>query len=238
MAPRLTTADKTARLVEATRQRVDKTPWTTRLLRHMPSSKLEVLVHQAGYERRSDKMLTDLSSRFRAAGIDFSPELVDPANGPNTRIYFFDAKRRVQGLQSTRLLFKKEAELSRFLTLNSEFLTYATKHLQIIDREKELARGAKIDLLAIDRKTRELVGIELKVEEASQGIVGQAAKYMKSLKAQAEKDGRRGARLLIITGQPDEELEEMVQVQAEKIGVKTDWMLYSVRFELHPPSEV
>ncbi|BBZ55208.1 hypothetical protein MPHO_22000 [Mycolicibacterium phocaicum] len=84
----------------------------------------------------------------------------------------------------------------------------------------------------MDTKTKELVGIELKAEEPDQGIVAQAAKYMKALKAQAEAEGLRGARLMIITGQPDEQLEEAVQAHADKLGVKTDWLLYRVRFEL------
>ena len=87
--------------------------------------------------------------------------------------------------------------------------------------------------MAVDTKTNELVGVELKAEEPDQGVVAQAGKYMKALKAQADADGRRGARLMIITGQPDDELAELVQQQAEKVGVRTDWFLYRVRFELN-----
>ncbi len=37
---------------------------------------------------------------------------------------------------------------------------------------------------------------------------------------------------MIVTGQPDEELQENVQAHAERIGVRTDWFLYRVKFEL------
>ncbi|HEY9312380.1 hypothetical protein [Williamsia sp.] len=233
MAARLTREDRLDRLVAKIRQRVDAVPATTRLLRQMPKSKLGVLVREAGYERTSTKLLELLSDRFRNAGVEFSPELIDPANTPASLIYFFDAKRPIKGLQPTRELFKVESQLSRFLWLNHNFLNQATNNLRIIEREKQLAPGSKIDLLAVDTKTRELVGIELKAEEPDQGIVAQASKYMKALKALAEKDGRPGARLIIITGQPDDELADLVQLQAEKVGVRTDWFLYRVRFELN-----
>ncbi|TLH72048.1 hypothetical protein C1S79_06075 [Mycolicibacterium phocaicum] len=138
----------------------------------------------------------------------------------------------MKGLQPTRELFKVESELSRFLWLNRQFLSSTTKNLRIRAQQQLLAPGSIIDLVAVDTKTKELVGIELKAEEPDQGIVAQAAKYMKALKAQAEAEGLRGARLMIITGQPDEQLEEAVQAHADKLGVKTDWLLYRVRFEL------
>ncbi|MGV0795784.1 hypothetical protein ABQF26_02380 [Mycolicibacterium elephantis] len=87
----------------------------------------------------------------------------------------------------------------------------------------------------MDTKSRELVGIELKAKWPDQGIVAQAAKYMTALKHRAEADGLRGARLMIITGQPNAQLADQVQVQAENIGVKCEWLLYSVRFELKNP---
>lgn len=235
MATRLTREDRLDRLVEKTRRRVDDVPATTRLLRHMPKSKLGALVREAGYERTSAKFLEQLGERFRDAGIDFSPELLDPANTPETLIYLFAANRPVKGLQPTRQLFKVEEQLSRFLWLNHDFLSQATKNLRILAREKQLGPGSKIDLLAVDKKTRQLVGIELKAEEPDQGIVAQAAKYMRALKVLAEEEGRPGARLIIITGQPDDELSDLVQLQAEKLGVPTDWFLYRVKFELNKP---
>lgn len=234
MAARLTRTDRIHRLVAKTRRRVDKIPEGTRLLRHMPNSMLGVLVREAGYERSSRKLLEELARRLRDEGVDFSPKLGDPANTPKTRIYFFDVERPVKGLQPTRQLFKDEAQLSRFLWLNQDFLKYATKNLRITDREARLGPGAKIDLLATDTKTGELVGIELKAEEPDQGIVAQAARYMKALKARAVSEGHSGARLMIVTGQPDEDLAELVQTQSEKLGVKTDWLLYRVQFDLRP----
>ncbi|WP_207196760.1 hypothetical protein, partial [Mycobacteroides abscessus] len=65
----------------------------------MPSSKLGVLVREAGYKRTSRVFLDELSDRLHAVSIDFSPDLLDSDNTPDTRIYFFDAKRPVEGLR-------------------------------------------------------------------------------------------------------------------------------------------
>ncbi|KUI34669.1 hypothetical protein AU195_09095 [Mycobacterium sp. IS-1496] len=50
-------------------------------------------------------------------------------------------------------------------------------------------------------------------------IVAQAARYMRALKSAAEEKGLEGARLL----------------HAEQVGVKCEWQLYRVRFELKKP---
>lgn len=84
----------------------------------------------------------------------------------------------------------------------------------------------------MDKKSNELVGFELKATGADERIVAQSAKYMKALTAQAKKECRAGARLLIVTGQPDETLAEQVQDAARKHGVKTSWLLYRVTIDL------
>ena len=45
-------------------------------------------------------------------------------------------------------------------------------------------------------------------------------------------EGRPSARLLIVTGQPDQNLHRDVQVLADKEKVKTQWLLYRVNIEL------
>ena len=59
------------------------------------------------------------------------------------------------------------------------------KNLRLRDGEKMLAPGSRPDLIAVDTKSRELVGIETKASEPDQGIVAQAAEYMTALKAHA-----------------------------------------------------
>ena len=157
------------------------------------------------------RLLEELEERFQEAGIRTHPELTDPSNTPKTRIHFFDLKQPVPGFQQPRQLFAEEKELSRFLWMNWDALPYVKKAgLRIRGREMRIAGNCIVDFLEEDKKTDELVGFELKAAEGDDRVVGQAAKYMSSLATQAEKEDRSGARLIIVTGQPDEDLAGLV----------------------------
>ncbi|OBF29776.1 endonuclease NucS domain-containing protein [Mycobacterium sp. ACS4331] len=131
------------------------------------------------------------------------------------------------------MLFPTEFGLSDFLERNFAALSYVRKNgLRLRGREVRIAAGCIVDLLAEDKKTRELVGIELKHAAPDQGIVAQSTKYMDALRAQAEKEGRPGARLLIVTGQPDRNLHAQAQELAAIRGVQMTWLLYRVSVEL------
>ena len=62
--------------------------------------------------------------------------------------------------------------------------------------------------------------------------MSQAGRYMSALKQKAARDGRRGARLLIVSGQPDQEFQAQVQAVAAKRGVPTNWLIYTVDLAL------
>ncbi|TXH20768.1 MAG: hypothetical protein E6R06_21390 [Mycobacterium sp.] len=79
------------------------------------------------------------------------------------------------------------------------------------------------------------MGFELKAQAPDNGLVMQAAKYMKALRVQAEKEGCSGARLLIVTGQHDAAFEDIVQDLARKYSVPTSWLLYRVTIDLIEP---
>ena len=55
---------------------------------------------------------------------------------------------------------------------------------------------------------------------------------MTALARRAKDEGRPRARLLIVTGQPDQRLQSAVQELAERRGVKTEWLLYQVSIDL------
>ena len=233
MVARLTKEDRLQRVAKKLRQRVDKNSSQTQSLHHCPSSILGVLVREAGYERTGAKMLDDLDKRLKAVGVGSFPELTDPSVNRKTRIHFFDLDKPLPGFQLARQLFAAEKELSRFIWMNRAVLPYVKKSgLRIRGQEVRIADDCIVDLLAEDRKTGELVGIELKAGHADDRLVGQAAKYMRALAKQASKEGKAGARLLIVTGQPDESLSQLVQQMAEKYLVKTQWLLYSVSIDL------
>jgi hypothetical protein len=188
-----------------------------------------VLVHQGGYKRTSHKFLEKLESSLREAGIGIYPDLTDPANEKNTYIHFYDLNNPIPGLQHPRQLFAEERELERFLWMNRAVLPYIRNNfLKITGRQVRIASDCIIDLLAEDKKTHELVGFELKAAQAHDRLIGQAAKYMQALAKHAATEHRPGARLMIVTGQPDPRLAERVQVHAQEHGVPTQWLLYHV----------
>jgi hypothetical protein len=234
---RLTKEERLRRLVDKQRRRIDASREAPKSLSHAPDSKLGVLVREAGYKRIPPKFLEEFDRELRAVAIATYPNLTDPSNNRETRIYFFDSGNRISGLQDSRELFASEKELMRFMCTNWAVLPYVRKaDLRIRRSEARIADDCVIDLLAEDKKSGELVGIELKVGKADDRLVRQAAKYMRALKAQAKSEGRQGARLMIVTGQPDESLAEDVQIHAEKSGVKTEWLLYRVSFGVSPVS--
>lgn len=237
MAARLTKENRIERLVAKQRMRIDANPDATRSLAHSPDSLLGVLLREAGYQRSSPALLAVIDERLRAAGIGTYPELTDLSNHRATRIHFFDLNNPIPGIQHPRVLFNKERELSDFLAKNWAALPYTKKAgLRFLGTEVRIADNLRIDVLAEQRKTRELVGFELKAAGPTKVIAGQAGLYMKALARKAAREDRRGARLVIVTGQPDELLAEQVQTQAEKYGVPTQWMLYKVSLDLLEPT--
>lgn len=233
MAPRLTREDRLERLVAKCRSRVDALEKPPISLSHTPDSTLGRLAREAGYERLSGKFCAVLAEKLSDAGLGTHPPLLDPMNTRDTRIHLFDLKNPLPGIQQTRVLFQDEAQLSNFLVKNFAALTYVRKHgLKLRRAEARIAAGCVIDLLAEDPATRELVGFELKAEEADERIVAQAEKYMTALQSEAKKENRPGARLLIVTGQPDPNLRKLVLELAESRGVRTDWLLYEVSVKL------
>lgn len=237
MPARLSRDEKLDRLVDETRKRVEASTASPVSLQHSPRSKIGTLVDKAGQKKMTPRLMEDLEERLKAAGVGTFPQLTDPGNDRMTRICFFDLQKPVPGFQHPRLLFKEEKQLSRFLWMNRAVLPYvAAAGLRLIGREVRLAPDSVIDLLAEDKATRGLVGFELKAEEADGGVVAQAARYMELLARKAANESRAGARLLIVTGQPDEALAKLVQRHAEDFGVKTEWLLYKVEIDLYAPT--
>lgn len=237
MASRLTMEDRLQRLVANCRHRVDAEEEPPTSLSHAPRSYLRTLVKEAGYERTSERFLEELDARLKDAELGTFPELTDPTNTRDTPIYFFDRDHPIPGVQPTRALFDEEKQLNRFITLNFAVLQYVQENrLRIRGREVRIAADSIVDILAEEKGTRELVAFELKAREPDQGIVAQAARYMTALARRAAKEGRPGARLLIVTGQPDPNLEAQVQELAASRNVKTEWLIYTVKFELNKTS--
>ncbi|KUI44925.1 hypothetical protein AU197_11655 [Mycobacterium sp. IS-1590] len=121
------------------------------------------------------------------------------------------------GFQQPRQLFSDEKELSHFLQLNWDQLAYVKTHgLRFRTYDVRISETSKIDLLAVEKTGDILVGFERKVGEGDDRLVGEVHKYLPALKKAADKEDRAGARLVMVAGQPDEELAARVQALAER----------------------
>ncbi|MEZ5130356.1 MAG: hypothetical protein R2763_01330 [Mycobacterium sp.] len=232
MPKQLSKEERLDRLIEKCRRDVAKRG-DAGSLSQTPDRLLGTLAREAGYQRVGRNFRQILDERLRAEGLATWPKLDDPTITRATRIYLFGAGHQIPGLQEQRVLFDSEAPLSHFLQKNFMVLPYFKKSgLRYLDAEVLIAPGCKIDLLAEDKKSKGLVGIELKPGEPDKGLVSQAGRYMTALKQKAAKDGRPGARLLIVSGQPDREFQSQIQALAEKRGVPTNWLTYTVKMTL------
>ena len=232
MPKQLSKEERLDRLIERCRRDVAK-GGDAGSLSQTPDRLLGTLAREAGYQRVGRKFCQILDERLQAEGLATWPKLDDPTITRATRIYLFAAGHQIPGLQDQRVLFDSQAPLSHFLQKNFVVLPYFKKAgLHYLGAEVPITPGCKIDLLAEDKKSKELVGIELKPGEPDKGLVSQAGRYMTALKQKAAKGGRPGARLLIVSGQPDREFQSQVQALAEKRGVPTSWLTYTVKMTL------
>lgn len=233
MSARLSKEDKLLKVVERYRVLVESYDGVPRSPSQLSHRKLGTLAREAGYERVSMQFREELDAEFRKSRIGTFPDLTDPDNTRETRIALFDLDKPIPGFQPSRVLFDREEHLSRSLKKNFKVLKFFKRQgLVLRDREMRIAPGEIIDLLATDKKTGHLVGIELKVAEPGDRITGQTDKYMASLVRLANREKRPGARLLIITGQPDQKAKAAIETLSQKHGVPVTWLVYKVSIDL------
>lgn len=190
-----------------------------------PDRLLGTLAREAGYQHRGQVLS---GSRRAPAGRwrrDIPNWLTRPT--PARRASFFST-RGIESQAFRTRVGSWEAPLSNFLQKNFRALAFFKKAgLRYLGAEVAIVPGCKIDILTEHKKTNELVGIELKASEPDKGLVSQAGRYMTALKQKAARDGRPGARLLIVSGQPDQEFQSQVQaLMAESRGVPTRWLTW------------
>lgn len=113
---------------------------------------MKSLVKDAGYQRIATQFLNLLDRRLKDAGIGTYPELLDPTITRDTCIYLFDLDHPIPGLQSRRVLFSEEQQLSDFLVKNFNALTYVKRAgLHFRGRDVRLAGEASS---TFSRRTR------------------------------------------------------------------------------------
>ena len=233
MAARLTREQRMERLVTKCRERISALDFNPSSLSQTPDSKLGRLAQEAGYERVSTQFCQLLDAQLGAANIGTYPALTDPTITRDTRIHLYDLDHAVPH-QEARVLFTSEKQLSEFMQRNFAALSYVKEHRLKFRKPEARIEGyrCRVDLLAEDRKNHLLVGFELKHDAPGRDLVSQAGDYMDALRALAEKEGLRGARLVIVTGQPDPNRQAQIQEFAKTRGVETTWLLYRLSMKL------
>lgn len=127
-------------------------------------------------------------------------------------------------------IFYMEKQLEDFIIQNwkntdlGKKYDLITEEGEIISQQYKTDIGA-IDILAIDKKTRNYVVIELKKNQTSDDTIGQLARYMGWIKNTKKDDGVKG---IIIAGSYDKKLD-----YALKIMKNIEVYLYEVDFKLN-----
>lgn len=195
-------------------------------------SVLGVILKRAGYKRLTANSIRALSDAFRMEGIYTYPPLDEPGIDRKTRIYFSDTPVPFEGLAQPQALFNTERMLQEFIVKNFATLS-VLKPLSFRAQDFRLLPGGdRIDILATDDKTRELVIIELKWGVPDRGVVDQLLSYARSLSALVAKENRPGVRAILISGQPDRGLADSLQAAGRGGGLKISWYLYQVAIDL------
>lgn len=237
MAERRNRTDRLADVIKLCRADVESGPRTSSLSQ-APDRLLGTLARKAGYQRVSSVFCSELDAGLRAEGIKTFPNLTERSNTRTTRIYLFAADDYPAEIQHPSVLLDSEKELSLFLRHRlHKFPQFKKMGLHNIKPEKIIGPGCKIDLLAEEKKTGTLVGIELKTGAPPDRLVNQAGRYMEALKNRASEKGHPGARLIIVTGQPDPEIQARIRTLATAQGVPVQWFIYAASMtvkEIHP----
>lgn len=218
------------RLIKDTLKRLEATNPTA--LSEAPDSHVAVILEKAGFQRMTSSVLKQIEDALRDAGISCYPSLLDPKVDRDTRIFFFlDGGSPV--LPSGGL-FSTEAELERFVVENFGVLR-ELDGLRLRKRQFRINNECIIDLLCDDIPKKQLVGIELKHRAPNEGAASQVRRYLDALCKRAEHEGKAGgARLILVTGIPDERVARDIEALLQQDGLmdRFTWLTYRAALEL------
>lgn len=214
--------------------RIDGLPRQPESLGEAPDSRVQVLLRRAGFLRRTDRALGAMRDALAKEGIHSYPELDDPTLGRNDRVYFF--RTPIPGLSRPGALFNDEHTLEDFIVSNFDRLP-SLRGLRLRSRQYRFPGSQRtIDLLCEDRPGRHLVGIELKHGPADRGLPAQMIEYMVELERLAKRERRGGFRGIVITGQPDPKLRDVLASASAAHGYRVDWLVYEASISLRSSS--
>lgn len=231
------TDDKIAKTVAYYRSKLEALPQSPRSLSQSPSSQLRVIIERAGAKRRSPELLAQLEQAFKGEGIATFPPLTDPFLKPDDRVCLLDAKQPIDGLAPQRELLPTEKELQAWIWDRRDQLDeFHKRGLTGFQQQAPLDGGRRVDILCKRAAQNQLVAIELKAARPDDRSAGQIQQYLDDLARHAERRGFDSAHLIVISGQPDKSVRDLVERHAHSRDLTVEFLLYRVQTKLvaHP----
>lgn len=218
-------AEETARRVEHAERKGPRSD--------TPDSQLRVILRKCGYKKRSPRVVKEINKALIDRQVVTNPLVTDPEVRFDQRIYFY---RSSEPPAPAKCISPNERSLEDFIVMNFGRID-AFSHLDLLKRQYKLSNGQRIDLLCRDSHTRDLVIIELKHDDADQGVVAQLFTYLDAMKQRAVREGV-GLRAVLITAERDESLEVIINRLSEATGFRVDWRTYSANIEVPTTEEL
>ena len=221
------------------RKKLKALPQSPRSLSQSPSSQLRVIIERAGAKRRSPELLVKLQKVFKDEGITTFPPLTDPFLRPDDRVCLLEAKQPIDGLAPQRELLPTEKELQAWIWNRRDQLDeFHKRGLTGYQQQVTLDGGRRVDILCKRPAHNQLVAIELKAARPDDRSAGQVQRYLEDLARHAERRGFDSAHLIVISGQPDKSVRDLVERHARARNLTVEFLLYRVQTKLLPHPEI
>lgn len=198
-------------------------------MRVFTDASLRRVVQGAGFAKRGSRNLALIEAALAGRGVFADPPLTTPGLDWEQRIYFTRTPPEPRP-RERRIGFKTERDLETFLVDNFDLVF---PDLRLLGRQWETHSGGKVDLMARDGDG--YVVIELKKDRPTKDLVYQVAKYIEDVaKWAADRGDEATARGLIVTGQVERRMHQLVRDVAVTRGHQIDWMVYRMEVVLTP----
>jgi hypothetical protein len=169
--------------------------------------KLSSVIRALGLERRSARVLSDLDTALKEAGIYCDRPLSDRSSRLSTLCRFSKAP-----FPPDAMFFQDEAALKHLVM--AHIGNYGPLRSLVLVGEEVRVGNSRVDLLCEEpfEPGRPLVVIELKKGADSDRLAGQLARYVDNMRAQPEYRGRP-IKVVVITAGDDQRVIELLEVK-------------------------
>lgn len=185
-----------------------------------------VLLRKCGYQKLGTTNLRRIAEALEATGICVTPLLSEVVAGAE-RVRL---TRPVTFPVEPGFSFGLESDLAAFLERHYRHIP-ALARLRLIGREYLLPDGRRIDLLFQERRTRQLVVVELKTGPARDGAAQQLVDYVETLR-NSELGRDRQVRGVLITREAPASFVADLEALSVRHGMRLTWLRYALRLSL------